>query len=75
MITDNRLEPNLPDIVHRLQDCRTDLEHMKDELYTETYKKVRKEISTAISAINRSEKELYATRPMEGQIMIEDLDL
>ncbi len=37
MITDNnRLEPNLPDIVHRLQDCRTDLEYMKDELYTET---------------------------------------
>ena len=65
----------LDDISSRLKACRQELAQINGELYTDTYTKVRKELNTAISGINRAERELWDTRQIEGQMTIEDLEI
>ena len=71
--SDPTSEERLQEIMKELQDCRRNLEGIRDELFTDTYKKVRAELNTSISGIRRACKELDEVKPMEGQIDIFDL--
>lgn len=70
MVINDINKAKLTDIQERLRACRNELKSLKSELFQEKYSKIRKEISSAISACGRAENELNDLKPMEGQIDI-----
>ena len=63
----------IENVIEKIKSCRNELNKIKDDIDYPVYKKAYSEINTAISALNRSIKELDNVKPLEGQIFLEDM--
>lgn len=61
-------------LARRLAECRKDLEGIKGDIVSADYNKVKADISSAISFLNKADKDLTNLIPLEGQMSLFDYD-
>lgn len=59
-------------LIETIVECKDEIGSIKDDAYQEQWKKVRDSLSSAVSFLNKANKEITKLVPMEGQLSIFD---
>jgi peptidoglycan hydrolase CwlO-like protein len=65
-------QEKIKSIAKKLAECRKELEDIRDDISTSEWKKVRSDISSSISFLNKADRDITELTPMEGQMNLFD---
>lgn len=59
--------------ITELNNVRNQIESIRDNLRNPSYSKVRNSLSSALCSLKKAIKDIEETRPLEGQLRLEDV--